>query len=225
MLGPMKRALLILTLLLPALVYSAQAEIYTWVDGRGVRHYSDQAAAAGARPVDLPGSQRSNAPEPSRQYDSGGNWNSNAEPVGSRLPELLRPKPQATLRSAEGVVPVAVAIGDGGLRPGEQVVYYLDGSPVAGSPTRALQFELGGVPPGSHTMSVALLYRGNEIRRSDAVMFFLETPSAATPENGASPDGRRQKPRSTTPVAPRPNVPGMPAAPRSDVRPGVRAPS
>lgn len=221
----MNRTWLFSTLLLLGWVCAAQAEIYTWVDDQGVRHYSDRATSAQAREADLPGIQTVEGTDPGRAGRRSQDWNNAAadRPPDSRLPELLQPQPQAMIRSA-GVVPIAVAVGEDGLRAGEQVVYYLDGSPVAGSPTSALQLQLGGVPPGSHTLSVALLYQGTELRRTDAITFFMRPPTAIRPVNETSPGAPENQPRGAAVAPPVATAPAVPAAPRFNIRPGADAP-
>ncbi len=219
----MNRALLLLILGLLGSVLAAHAEIYTWVDAQGVRHYSDRAAGPQARAADLPGIQTVEGSDaaPAAKND---NAVSARQPQQSRSPELLQPQPQDTIRSAQGVVPIEVSIGDDGLRSGEQVVYYLDGAPVAESPTEALQFQLGGVPRGAHTLSVALLYQGRELRRTDAVTFYMDQPAAITPLNQTAPNAPDNQPQGAATATPAPNVPGVPAAPRFNVQTGAAAP-
>lgn len=207
---------------------SASAEIYTWVDAQGVRHYSDSASQGGARRADLPGLQNADgnpqALEQLRAVAEATNRRSGPESADSRSPQMLRPESEETFRDAQGIVPVAVTIGGAdGLRDGEQITYYLDGSPIPESPTDQTQLQLGNVPRGAHTLSAALLYQGREIRRTAPVTFYMQPPSAISPLNtnqgGDTPSS--DTPSGTVAAPPAGNSGGAPAAPRFNTTTGA----
>ncbi|GAB3672856.1 DUF4124 domain-containing protein [Salinisphaera aquimarina] len=215
----MNKALLLTLLLLAG---AAQAEIYTWVDAQGVRHYSDNAASGGAKRADLPGIQSVDGNKDALaelQAVAGMGSNPGAQDMPeARTPQLSQPEAGATFRDAQGIVPVALTIGGSSeLRSGEQVTYYLDGSPIPQSPTDQTQLQLGNVPRGSHTLSAALIYQGREIRRTEPVTFYMQPPSAISPLNTgqAGSDGDAGSGIPGTSVAPPAgNSAGVPAAPR-----------
>lgn len=198
---------------------TAQADIYTWVDAQGVRHYSDSPVASGAKRANLPGLQTVDGnPDALQQLQAAADRaRSKTNSAESRMPRLLSPEPEQTFRDARGIVPVSVAIsGSSELRDGEQITYYLDGSPIPQSPTDDTQLSLGNVPRGTHTLSAALLYQGTEIRRTEPVTFYMKPPSAISPLNSnqnASDDGS-DSPGTTTSAPPAGNVGGAPSTPK-----------
>lgn len=206
------------------LAWQAQAEIYTWVDAQGVRHYSDSPTSSQARPADLPGIQRADGNPDAlarlqAQVQQGMTTDDPPAAAGagspqSRIPDLVEPLAESTFRDARGIVPVAVNInGTPTLSPGEQITYYLDGSPIPQSPSDQTQLQLGNVPRGAHTLSAALLFRGREIRRTAPVTFYMQPPSAISPLNGSP--GSDAIP-GTGLASPAGNTMGVPAAPRTN---------
>lgn len=209
----------VLILLLCA-VSAAQAQVFTWVDAQGVRHYSDSAPASGAKRAKLPGLQKADgnpeALDQLRERAASQRASEARSTSGSRTPTIVSPQPEQTFRGGERVLPVSIRIGGAAaLRDGEQITYYLDGSPIPQSPIAQTQLELGNVPRGAHTLSAALLYDGKEVGRSAPVTFYMKPPSAISPLN-SNPDGSNagDTPAGTTAVAPAGNSPGAPSTPR-----------
>lgn len=219
----MNKALLCrMSAILLCLALPAHAEIYTWIDSQGVRHYSDSPSSGQARPADLPGIQRAdgNPDALARLQAQVAQQNAAQDATAasaagmpqSRIPDLVEPEAEATFRDARGIVPVSVTInGAATLGPGEQITYYLDGSPIPQSPSDQTQLQLGNVARGTHTLSAALLYQGREIRRTEPVTFYMQPPSAISPLNGNP--GTDTVP-GTAIAAPAGNATGVPAAPR-----------
>lgn len=223
----MNRFFVCLGLLLAATL--AHAEIFTWVDAQGVRHYSDSATQGSAERADLPGLQNvegnPKALEQLRARAAANRERSGKTAQGARTPEIVSPESEQTFRDGQGIVPVAVLIGGASqLRDGEQVTYYLDGSPIPQSPTERTQLQLGNVPRGSHTLSAALLYEGSEIGRTAPVTFYMQPPSAISPLNagqGGSNSGDTDTPSGTNAAPPAGNSAGAPAAPRFNTTSGA----
>lgn len=190
--------LLSLLLILPGL---AGAGIYRWVDENGVVHYGDRPPGNAER-VDLPELQRKDAvatetaatePEP--------------KPAAPRL-RIEQPQPEQTFRDPRGPVPVTVGLSPE-LTPGQRLVYYLDGRPIA-EPTRERRLQLEGVPRGEHRLSVAVTDGDEEIARSEPVTFFMQPPSALSPTGkpeGSAPTAPPSGPTQGAPRAPRPSNP------------------
>lgn len=226
----MKTSIALLLLALAA-VGTAQADIYTWVDAQGVRHYSDSAKSQGAKRANLPGLQTVDGNPDALQElqaasDRARSRKNNAE---SRMPTLVSPEPEQTFRDARGIVPVSVEIsGSPELRDGEQITYYLDGSPIPQSPTDDTQLSLGNVPRGTHTLSAALLYQGTELRRTEPVTFYMKPPSAISPlnsgQNAGGDAGNSDSPGTSTAAPAAGNVGGAPSTPRLNTGGGLAAP-
>lgn len=226
-----KCRLFLLTLAMLLWSFAAGAEIYTWVDAQGVRHYSDN-ARHDAKRANLPGIQSVEGnPQAMEQLRARAQANrSDDSATDSRLPRLQRPESQETFRDAQGIVPVSLTIGGSTeLRDGEQITYYLDGSPIPQSPTNETQLQLGNVQRGAHTLSAALLFRGREIRRTAPVTFYMKPPSAISPLNRQNAEGGSagERPPGATVAPPAGNAAGVPAAPRFNTTPagGERPPS
>lgn len=166
----MRSTAVILAIALCCLGAAAQAEVYTWVDAQGVRHYSNSPAAKKAHTVDLWVGQQ----KPSGETKDGSA--TAAADVEQRL-TILRPNAGATLKSAKGLVGVSIAVA-GGLGADEKLVYYLDGQTVAESPTRARQFQLLGLAPGPHALQVVLKANGRETGRTQPIAFTVKIVSA-----------------------------------------------
>lgn len=201
---------------------AAQADIYTWVDADGVRHYSDSADGSGAQRADLPGIQSMQGdPDALARLREAAQANRSKRAVTSRTVDIVKPQPDETFRDPRGLVPIAVTIGGAGdLRAGEQITYYLDGSPIPQSPTELTSLQLGNVQRGEHTLSAALMFQGKEVRRSDPVTFYMKPPSAISPmtrgsgDGDGDGDGQPETGAGTAPAAGQ--TQGMPAAPRMD---------
>lgn len=220
------KKLCVLILLLCVAV--AQAEIFTWVDAQGVRHYSDSAAKNGAERADLPGLQNADgnpqALNQLRQRAAANRESSSQAALGSRTPTIVSPQPEQTFRDGQGILPVSIRIGGAAaLRDDEQVTYYLDGSPIPQSPTAQTQLQLGNVPRGAHTLSAALLYQGKEVGRTAPVTFYMQPPSAISPLNsgqGGASAGDTESPTGTVAAPPAGNSAGAPGAARFNTTTG-----
>lgn len=152
---------------------SAPAEVYKWVDEKGVIHYTDQPPAKDAQPAQLPPLQtyRGEAVPPA--------GNVATAPVVAPLPlevKILSPAPEQTFRGdAEGQVSVSVAVSPA-LLEGQQLVYYLNGA-AQGEPNPGTSYTFTGVQRGAHSIAVALLDKsGQEIARSAPITVHMKPP-------------------------------------------------
>ncbi|MDT0633588.1 DUF4124 domain-containing protein [Spectribacter hydrogenoxidans] len=196
----MKRALIVLVITLIA-APPAGAEVYRWVDDRGVTHYSDQPVKGASKP-DLPRLQSMQAPAVPAGNDSGAAIGEDSGGLS-----LVRPGTDETFRDARGLVPVQVEL-ERELAEGETLQYVLDGEPVAGADGRRTSLQLQGVPRGTHAISAVILRGEEPVARSQAVTFHMKPPSALSPANRQDVDaGAPTAPGST-------GAAGAPAAPR-----------
>lgn len=201
---------------------AAPAEIFTWVDARGVRHYSDTSAANGAQRAELPGLQSADGnPQALKQLQQRAAEQRASRSRATRTPEIVSPRPEQTFRDGEGILPISVTIGGSAtLRDSEQLTYYLDGSPIPQSPVTRTQLQLGNVPRGAHTLSAALLHAGREVERTAPVTFYMQPPSAISPLNSDPGDGDTEAPNASVAAPPAGNSAGAPGAPRSNIGTG-----
>jgi hypothetical protein len=171
------RTLLAMLMLLPVLAHAAsKAEIYKWVDNKGVVHYSDKPPAQNATPAKLP---------PLQTYKHGTNPDLGKFEHGSDAPitaagpqiQVVTPASDETFRGGERTVPVAVVVTPG-LAQGQQLIYLLDDKPQPG-PTTDTSYALTNVDRGTHTAAVAVVSAdGTEVARSSGVTFHVQPPIA-----------------------------------------------
>lgn len=159
----MRGVRLLLFITLACIWAVAQAQVYTWVDAQGVRHYSDRPQSQQAEKLAMP------QPASAQPAEAAAQNTADAATTQHEI-TILRPQPAADLRSEQGLVAVAISVA-GDLAVNEKLVYYLDGQTVANSPTQALQFKLTGLPAGPHALQVALQVDGQEAQRTAPVAF------------------------------------------------------
>lgn len=165
------RTLLVALWLLPL---AASAEIYKYVDEKGVTHYSDKPPAKGAKPATLPPLQTipsSDSPQASA-----------AEPAQKKKPPvdyvlaIASPAPEQTFRDTSGEVSVSVSV-QPALAEGYGLMYYVDGKAATAEPVASTGFSLAGLERGSHAIAVALVDpEGEEVARA-GVTVHLKPPS------------------------------------------------
>lgn len=170
-------------LLLVLLAFDVLATaVWTWVDKDGVRHYS-QTPIAGAARVDIGPSNRSvpHAPAaastPLAESSQG-----DASAARARYAEfsIARPAEGETLSNTGGVVPVEVRL-DPQLRPGHEVVLYLDDRRVDGGSRTATRFEVKDVPRGTHLLVAVIRDEQRNPLHEAAVTFHVRQTSSLKP--------------------------------------------
>lgn len=193
--------LLSLLLILPGL---AAADIYRWVDDDGVVHYGDRPPRNAERVEELPPLQHMQSvviPEEEAEPAS------ETAAAGAPQAHLEQPRPEQTFRDPRGRVPAAVKL-SAPLAPDQRLVYYLDGRAVA-EPTRNQQMRLEGVSRGEHRLSVAVTAGGEEVAHSQAVTFYMHSPSNLSPTGapeGSAPGAPASGSAHGAPGAPRPGA-------------------
>ena len=175
------RIALTLFLLLPLLASAAEkAEVYKWVDEKGVIHYTDKPPNDNAQPAKLPPLQTykgGTTPNLSK-FDKGPQG---GKATGAALVEVVTPAQDETFRSGERTVPVAVILTPP-LNEGQRLVYMLDGTPQS-TPISDTSFAFTGVERGTHAASVMLVdTAGNELASSRPVTFHVKPAIAGQAE-------------------------------------------
>ena len=123
-------------LVAPALVVTAMAGTYKWVDEDGKVHYSDQ-PVEGAERVDLPKLPTYEPPQTSQRASkpkSDGLVDVDPEPDASdkavyREFDFISPKPEQVFWNLGGRLPVQLSLSPG-LREGDRIVLFLNGQQV-----------------------------------------------------------------------------------------------
>ncbi|WP_172838884.1 DUF4124 domain-containing protein [Solemya velesiana gill symbiont] len=166
----MKKAALLLLLLLPFSLYSA---VYKWVGPDGSVHYSD---------VPQKGSEEIELPEPTiyqpRLPGNGKVPGVEPEAVFSGYSKLAitSPKNEQVIRSNEGKVNVTLELLPE-LQQGHKFRVYLDGKEISSALTTT-QLVLQNVERGGHTLSALVVDKESKERiRSNYVRFYLQKES------------------------------------------------
>ncbi|HCF7765361.1 TPA: DUF4124 domain-containing protein [Vibrio cholerae] len=182
--------LLISVLWVPQL---AAQNVYTWVDEKGVLHFSDTPQSDNAKSIHLPDYQ-AQAPAPSfdstepvttETEDETGRSNVTAseteltDSTVSRTPEtleplkisLVSPKHDDTVRNNSGTLFIRSEL-NRKLSIGEQLQLMMDGSPY-GAPTTQSVWELKNVDRGTHTFTIQAIESGKIIASSSIITVHL----------------------------------------------------
>jgi hypothetical protein len=182
----MRTALLLLLALAASGLSStaSAAEVWKWVDAKGVTHYSDQpipgaikievragniSEARSAQPL-------SNAPD-SQSQDKAGAY---------RDFQIVRPTNDQSIINTGGEVAVEIRIAPV-LQATHTLNLYLDGKLVTGFPRNATVYALTAVPRGTHNLTAVVAdASGNTIQEAPPVVFNVRQESIAQPPVGPS---------------------------------------
>ncbi|HEJ2469419.1 TPA: DUF4124 domain-containing protein [Vibrio cholerae] len=182
--------LLISVLWVPQL---AAQNVYTWVDEKGVLHFSDTPQSDNAKSIHLPDYQAqatapsfdSTEPVTTETEDETGRSNVTAseteltDSTVSRAPEtleplkisLISPKHDDTVRNNSGNLFIRSEL-NRKLSIGEQLQLMMDGRPY-GAPTTQSVWELKNVDRGTHTFSIQAIESGKIIASSSIITVHL----------------------------------------------------
>jgi hypothetical protein len=170
---------------------TTQNQVYKWVDEQGVVHYTDKPPSDGAQPTKLPALQTyKGGTNPSlNKFDKRGAGATGAGPLANL--DIVTPSHDETFR--ERTVPVAVMVTPQ-LKPGQKLVYLLDGVPVS-EPTTQTSFAMTEVERGTHTIGVSIVDEaGDERGSAPPVTVHVKPPQVDNPA-GTKPAKPKPKPR------------------------------
>jgi hypothetical protein len=185
--------LLLLALAAPAVSSTAAAaDVWKWVDEKGITHYSDQ-PVAGAIKIEV---RTGNVIETAPTAVSSSSSEAQAPAVTTyRNFEIWRPEPDQTFSNVGGQIDVEIRI-EPEVQPMHQLSLYLDGKLVPASTRNALSYSLNDVVRGAHQVTAAISDRnGKTIQETKAVVFYVRQESIAKPPTG--PGVRPQPPKPT----------------------------
>jgi uncharacterized protein DUF4124 len=184
----MRTALLLLLALAAPLVCStaAAADVWKWVDEKGITHYSDQ-PVPGATKIEV---RTGNvvATQPAGSFSSGPAPGSPARPAEApyRNFEIWRPEPNQSINNTGGEVAVEIRI-EPEVSSQHVLNLMLDGRLVQGFPRNTLSYVLQDVSRGTHTVTATVNdQRGVIIADSNTVTFNVRQESIAQPPVGPS---------------------------------------
>jgi hypothetical protein len=161
----MRVPILFLILLLPMI---ADSGVYKWIGPDGQVQYSDR-PAEGAERIAITGGARTNDNVPRHEKDT-------VTELGPYTAfEILSPENNATIRDADGNVPVGILI-EPSLVTGHRLRIEIDGQPVPGGVAGA-QILLRGVGVGTHSIRASVIDELEvPVANTPAVVFHLRKP-------------------------------------------------
>ena len=181
----MRTALLILIALVTSGLSGAAtaADIWKWVDAKGVTHYSDQ-PVQGATKVEVRAgnvSQSSSGSVASSASSSASD--PNAAP-GYRDFAIYRPESNESIINTGGEVSVEIRVNPA-VQASHQLSLYLDGQLVSGFPRNTQSYALTEVPRGVHSVTAVITDQyGKKLQETAAVGFNVRQESIANPPVG-----------------------------------------
>ena len=164
---------------------ASSAEVWKWVDAKGVTHYSDQPVPGAVRIEVRAGniSEARPAQPTSNQADSD---SQSAEQGTYRTFQIVRPTNDQSIVNTGGQVDVEIRIAPP-LEATDRLNLFLDGKLVTGFPRNATIYALTDVPRGTHNVSAVVAdASGNTIQESPPVTFTVRQESIAQPPVGPS---------------------------------------
>lgn len=166
---------------MPLLSGVAVAEIYSWVDEDGERHFSDT-PQEGSEQVELGPTNTFSSPAPVASAPAAGETDAEAEeePAYNDF-EFTSPTPDQVLWNTGGVVPVSMALIPR-LQSDHRIQLTMDGQPVAGYQGRSLSHQLTGMERGTHSLRAAVVGPdGNPLIQAQPVRFTVQQRSIQNP--------------------------------------------
>ncbi|MGH8228798.1 MAG: DUF4124 domain-containing protein [Steroidobacteraceae bacterium] len=158
----------------------AATTVYTWVDGQGVTHYSDQ-PHAGAKKMEVEGA-------PTFSALASSTVNSTPTPAPARAPAapgsqcaIEQPSNQQMLMNAWSVsghirLPRQ-------MRRGDRVILMLDGKVLPGAADTSGAFEIPQIDRGAHMLAAQVeTPSGRVICEAPAITFYVHQPSRQAPQ-------------------------------------------
>jgi hypothetical protein len=151
-------------------------EIYTWLDDKGVQHFSDTPQPS-AKPLTISVSETiqndsslSEAELPKQQKTQ--------SPDKSLIPltiNILSPSDGETIRSNEGNISVNIGL-NRALEDSEQLQLLMNGQPIGAHSTKTV-WQLKNIERGSHRFSIQAVGSGKVIASSSVVTVYLHRAS------------------------------------------------
>jgi hypothetical protein len=181
---PTLTLLLTAALALPSAAVLA-ANVYKWVDEKGVTHYSDQPHPK-AKEVQVDSAQTySSEPAPQTSSSSSSTASASAGPPYG-VCEIYRPEADETFQNTNTLT--AKVRLEPQLRPGDRVAIAVDGKRLTDQPDQATEFVISEVSRGTHSLLVVIEDRqGKAVCTSPAVQFHVHQPSVQAPVRSSRP--------------------------------------
>ncbi len=164
---------------------ASSAEVWKWVDAKGVTHYSDQPVPGAVKIEIRTGNVVESRSAPPPTNDSGSD-DSRAAAGRYRSLQIVQPENNQVFVNTGGQVTVEIRV-EPQLQAPHTVGLLLDGSLVTGFPDNTLVYALTEVPRGTHNVTAVIRDQsGNPIHESVPVEFTVRQESIAQPPVGPS---------------------------------------
>lgn len=151
------RAFILIIILLAS--FGARADVYRWVDEKGVIHYGDKPPKEGLAPVDLPPLQ-TYSPSATRAAAARSESSPNPSAPTQGSIRIVSPADGDTIRDAGGSISMVV---EAALQQGQGLAFFLDGvqqNKVA-TPSSAWLFE--NIERGEHQLGAAIVGASGQV--------------------------------------------------------------
>lgn len=180
----MRTALLLLALAAAGLSSTAlPADVWKWVDEKGITHYSDQPVPGAIRIEVRTGNvaeSRSPQPDPNESQPAP------AESTNYRVLEIVQPQSGQSVVNTGGQINIVIRV-EPTIQPIHRVSLYLDGRQVTGFARNALVYTLTEVARGTHNVNAVITDEtGRTLRESPPIEFTVRQESIAQPPVGPS---------------------------------------
>jgi hypothetical protein len=179
--------LLLLALAVPGLSSTASAaEVWKWVDAKGVTHYSDR-PIPGAIKIEVRAGNVSESRSAQPLSNASSSGSDSQDGAGAyRNFQIVRPTSDQNIINTGGEVAVEIRVAPP-LQATHKLNLYLDGQLVTGFPRNTAIYALTAVPRGTHTVTAVIAEAsGNTIQEAPPVTFNVRQESIAQPPVGPS---------------------------------------
>jgi len=178
----MRTSTKLLLLLFSVSAYPAfAADIYSWTDENGERHYSDT-PQEGAEEVQLSPTNTFSAPAPEPASAPLAGDEEDGAAVYDDF-QITSPAQDEVLWNTAGTVTVSMSLSPR-LKPGHRVRLTMDGKPIPGFRPRSLSHTMNEVERGTHSLQAAIVdARGKPLTEAEAVSFTVQQNTLLNPNN------------------------------------------
>jgi hypothetical protein len=162
---------------------ASAADVWKWVDEKGITHYSDQ-PVPGATKIEVRAGNVAESGSADVASSRPAAPDSSAAAPGYRDFEIYRPEVDEAIINTGGQVNVEIRI-DPSVQPLHTLSLYLDGKLVTGFSRNSLSYALTEVPRGVHSVTAVITDQyGKTVRETSPVGFSVRQESVAQPPVG-----------------------------------------
>ncbi|MDG1461984.1 MAG: DUF4124 domain-containing protein [Gammaproteobacteria bacterium] len=167
---------------------AAFADIYSWIDENGERHYSDT-PVGGSEQVDLGRTNTFSAPllpsVPAAKVSDAAD-ESDEESIYNDF-QISSPGQDDVQWNTGGIIPVSMILSPR-LKGGDTIRLMLDGAEVQGYSGRSLSHQMTGVDRGTHSLQAVIVGpSGSQLAATPAVSFTIQQTSVQQNNGGPGP--------------------------------------